>query len=60
MHVVEQKTKLHREVRLMRVSNTELSKIPKSRFYFNWTTERDKLVFKLMLETEGILFGFGK
>ena len=52
MYVIERESNLRHSVKLKRLDDDDYKEITKSRFYFNWKTEKGKDVYKLVLDDD--------
>jgi len=52
MYVIEGASNLNHPVKVKRLDDDDYKEISKTRFYFNWKTERLNNVYKLILEDE--------
>lgn len=50
MHIIRTQTQSLVRVRIEPVVNTDYKGLTKSRFWFDWKTEKEKLVYKLVIE----------
>lgn len=57
MEIIHVKSKSKRKVIIGPIDNSDYRKITKSRYWFDWRTEKDNLVYKLCLETTGEILG---
>ena len=52
MYVIERENSLNHPVKIKRLDDDDYKVITKSRFFFNWKTEKGKVVYKLVLDDE--------
>lgn len=52
MYVIERENNLRHPVKVKRLDDEDYKELTKSRFYFNWKTEKDNEVYKLVLGDE--------